>query len=408
MTDSSLSVLLLNALLYTVTFVIVYKKKGLSIGLIIFGLFTFSSWMSFLLWQQPAFSGTVHDNPQNPLALLYLYCLLLLTIYPLFSLSKMEKKTLVIKHEKILFPAIIIIVLFEIFTFLVDLPKIDGILYSSDLADLRENVYDGENSNVAKIPMLNRFSLIFSGLKLIVIPFSMVLYFCYPKRRKLVVLFFIGSILSIFNEVIIMVSRGIMVGYLIYLGILLFYIRDFLSTKLKKILFVYGIPAFIILFSFFWAISVSRFGDLAYYMLYKYSGEAMINFGGILYNDIYEPTYGRGYLLTPIFRDYITCEEKWEFIENITKVNVSIFYTYIGELVVEFGRFGAFVASLILFFIQRHIYAKPFQLASLFVIFFFVYTFSYGLFVFSIQGFQGFFFVIFTIFFYRYFKFKYV
>lgn len=406
MTDSSLSVLLFNALLYTMTLFFVYKKKGLSIGLIIFGLFTFSSWMSFLLWQQPAFRGTLHDNPQNPLALLYLYCLLLLTIWPMFSLSKMEKKTLVIKHENIVFPTIIIIVIFEIFTFLVDLPKIDGILASSDLADLRENVYDGANSNIAKIPMLNRFSLIFSGLKLITIPFSMVLYFCYHKRRKLIVLFLIGSILSIFNEVIIMVSRGIMVGYLIYLGILLFYIRDYLSEKFKKILIAYAIPTFVVIFTFFWAISVSRFGDLAFYMLYKYSGEAMINFGGILYNDIYEPTYGRGYLLTPIFRDYITCEEKWEFIENITKINVSIFYTYIGELVVEFGRLGAILASLVLFFIQKHVYTKPFQLATLFVIFFFVYAFSYGLFVFSIQGFQGFFFVCFTIFFYKFFKFR--
>ena len=201
-----------------------------------------------------------------------------------------------------------------------------------------------------------------------------------------------------------MVSRGIMVSYIIYITIILFFIRDYISIKAKRVILLYCIPFAFITFTFFWAISVSRFGDLANYMIYKYAGEAMINFGGILFDDIKGYTYGRGYLLLPIYRDYITCEEKWEFIESITKVRVSIFYTYIGELLVEFGHWGAVIAGFFITFIQKQIYSKPFTMASMFVLYFFVYAFSYGLFIFSIQGFQGFFFMLFTFLFYHYFK----
>lgn len=404
--NSSLVLLNLNAIAYTLLFVYFIKRSGLSIGLVIWGIFTISSWASFMLYQQEAFKGTLHDTTQTVGPFIYLFIVLFLFISPLTKITKISVNSIIFRHTTLLKWLMICVVSFQVLCLIVNLPSISNILNTNvaNLSDYRNAVYDSSNSLIGKIPMLNRINLLYSGLKPICVGLSLVLLLCYNKNRKLTKLFFLTTSLDVVMEVIVMVSRGIMVSYLIYYSIILVLLREYLDAKLKRALVFYCMPLVFIVFSFFWAVSVSRFGDLANYMLYKYLGEPMINFNGVMFEGIQNTTDGHAYFST-FYRyvfgdvDFISCDEKWDYIEHVTKIPPYIFYTFVGGFIIEFGKIWTAIIALLFYIIGKKTSSKIkcFGLGDLFVVFLLVYTYSYGVFIFPLQGFNGNFMILYTV-----------
>lgn len=71
--------------------------------------------------------------------------------------------------------------------------------------------------------------------------------------------------------------------------------RDWLSADSKRKVVMISIPVILIGGTFFTAITLSRFGDKAAFFMYKYLGEPINNFDGILFNNIKGATNGRAY-----------------------------------------------------------------------------------------------------------------
>ena len=405
---STENILMFNASLYTITLVfVVFLKKHLSIGLCLWTLFTISAWSSFFFSRHPLFKGSIHDNPICIEAIFYLYIYLFICIFPFFNVVKLRKINYFFsnRHIKWLKSIMLCVSILQILFILVDLPQLGHLSTSSQssLVDMRENVYEGGNSLVTRIPALNRVMLIYTGIQPISIGLSLVLLLFCKQERGTVKLFFITNMLTILYNILINVSRGEIVSNSIYLGLILVYMRDYLSKKMKRKLILCAIPTIVLGVSFFWAISVSRFEDLATFMLYKYPGEPMVNFCGILYPNIREYTNGHAYLLSWFYREYASGLEKWDYIEGITKIPAYIFYTYVGGFFIEFGKIGAMIVALILNFIVSRTY-KSLNFSFIFVVLFFCYFYGYGVFLFKLQNFQALFYVFFTCFFYFLFK----
>lgn len=302
----------------------------------------------------------------------------------------------------------------QVLCFIVNLPNITQIANTNtvELAEYRDVVYENSNSAITRNPILNRFSLVYSGLRPICFAISILLMLCYKRHRRLVTLFFITSIVDVIALITLMVSRGLMVGYAIYAIALLVFLREYLSSQVKRIMIVYGIPFAFIAFSAFWAISVSRFGDLANYMIFKYLGEPMINFNGLLFDNLQGHTWGRAYFST-IYRycfgqpvDFISALEKWDFIEKTTGVRAQYFFTFVGGLMFEFGKIGTAIIALMLNRILANVSAHntAYCFNRCFVWFLLTYIYSYGVFVVPFQGFEGNLMILYTIIFYFVFK----
>ncbi len=402
----SVTLLIYNAICYSIVLVYFTYKKGLSVGSLIWGLYTISSWASVLLFRHPDFGGTIHDNPQHPDALIYLFVILFIFIFPLFNLKKIPKDSISFTKPNTLKWIMIVCICIQLVMSYLNLSHAQEILNAGleNLTEFRDNVYDGANDIISQIPALNRINLVYSGMKYICFGLSIVLIICYPFNRKLVWLFFASTMLDRLMLTTLMVSRSEMVIMILFTALILFLFRDFLSSKTKKIFLFYCTPILIVVGIAFWAISVSRFEDMATFMLYKYLGEPMVNFGGILYNDLQTHTWGHAYFPT-IFKyffgetDYITAIEKWDYIENITKIPAYIFYTFIGGLYIDFGAIITAIIAVFCNFKLRSLiqHQLNFSLGQIFVILVILYVFSYGLFVNPIQGFDGNFMIIYTI-----------
>lgn len=401
-----LTILTLNAIAYTAAGAYFYKRTGLSVGLVIWAVYMVSAWTSVFFVMQPDFGGCMHDNPIKSLdGLGYLFVTLLLFIYPLTLIRKARRGHMSFTHPKALRALMIGATVLQLLFALLDIPTVMEILGAGadSYVDYRDEVYDEGNSVLYSNPFLNRLTLLFGCVPQMCLGVAIYLLLCYDKDKPVVRWLFAATVACIVVTTIVQVSRGAMVLTLLFVVIMLVYLRDFLSPKLKRILVGYGLPSMAVLVSFFWAISVSRFGDLATFALFKYLGEPMVNFAGILYPDIDGFAWGHAYfqpvtyLITGV-KDFMTAD-KWDYIESVTSISGMIFYTFVGGLIIDFGFVGTFIIAFIFNRLGMSITRDTgnMSLGAAIWLFFLIYLYSSGVFFFTVQGYIGVFMILYTI-----------
>lgn len=404
--DSRLTILTVNAVAYTLAALFFLKRTGLSVGLVIWCVFAVSAWGSVMLVVQPDFYGTVHDNPipgYNGLA--YLFVVLLLFIYPMTKIRKAEPGKLIFPHPE----AIPILIYFAIFIMLIfivtTLPRMGEVMSggASSLVDYRMDAYDEDVTGMSDNRFLRRINEFFSYLPQMCYGISLYLLLCYDRNRGLVRCFFFTTLVCLIVSTIVNVSRANMVITMLVTVMLLVYMRDFLSKRFKRAILFYGLPAIAVIISFFWAISVSRFEDLANFMIFKYLGEPMVNFAGILYPDITGFGGGAVYFqpITVLFTgvaNYSTTLEKWEFVEGLTGITPEIFYTFVGALVIDFGFIMTFLIACFFCWAGLSVARSSrsgVSFGAFIIINLLIYAYSGGVFFFSVQG-SGLFMIIYS------------
>lgn len=400
------TILAINAVAYTVAAAYFYKRSGLSVGFVIWCVYMVSAWTSVPFVMQPDFFGSVHDEPISDLmGVGYLFVTLLLFIYPLTMIRKADPEKMSFNHPEALKVLMIGAIMLELLFVVCDLPvAIDILSAGADkLVDFRDEVYDEGNSSLTANPMLNRVALLFGCVPQICLGVSIYLMLCYDRDRSIVKLLFWVTIAQFAVSTVVQVSRGALVLTLIFCVVILVYMRDFLSARLKRILLVYCTPVVVIMIAFFWAISVSRFGDMANFMLFKYLGEPMVNFAGILYPDIDGFAGGRAYfqpvtyMITGI-KDFVT-EDKWDFIESVTSIPGYIFYTFVGGLIIDFGFIGTFIIAVLVNRCSMRLVRNDncVSLGAIFCLFLLIYAYSSGVFFMTVQNFKGVFMILYTL-----------
>ena len=238
--------------------------------------------------------------------------------------------------------------------------------------------------------------LLYMGMKPLATGLSVVLLFCYTRSRKLIRLFALTTLLYNIQTVIITAGRGELVITFFTYTFSLYLVRNYLSDKTRRRILLISIPFVVIFGVFFWAITVSRFGDSGVFYMYKYLGEPMNNFNGILFNNIRGNTDGQSYF-SYIYRyilgerSFVNKEGQYALMENTTGIPAFIFYTFVGGLIIEFGKtIPIFVAIFLNRFTIWVRETKTVSLDKMFLYIFIIYFYVYGLFTFPIQNFTGF------------------
>lgn len=146
------------------------------------------------------------------------------------------------------------------------------------------------------------------------------------------------------------------------------------------------------------------------FYMYKYLGEPMNNFNGILFNNVTGTTNGRAYfsLLYRYFMGesyYTTAYEKWNMILKYTGVRGDIFYTWVGGLIFEFGKAAPVILAIIFNRMVTNIARmKQFYIGDIILVVFFLNFYIRGIFLFPTQNFEGFFMILYVIIFYFLFR----
>lgn len=339
---------LYNFIAYLTTFLVLYKIKGNSLGAYLLLLYTICSLSSVLYVTNPLYKGFTLEADMSWQPFVYLYLCLMILLWPSFriradnidiSLSKMQIKRMDYIVNTVVF--------MQLVCFILLLPDILRVFKSSDLAASRELVYGGEDESPITLlynyKITKYFDLIIIGLK----PYILLLGFYVAFINKILgkkgrFFFWLSLTYSVMRSLVI-VSRGEIVFLLLYLFFIILLFKKSINPQIFKKLVLFSAVAVGIFIPFFWAVSVSRFDDLANFFLFRYAGESMCNFNGNLFDqlkgtidfNIYFPLFAIGQNFA-----FSNTLEKWDLIMKQSGVSGQYFYTIIGGFLFCFGKVG--------------------------------------------------------------------
>lgn len=131
--------------------------------------------------------------------------------------------------------------------------------------------------------------------------------------------------------------------YVIYLYILFYHLLD---IKLRKKILFYIIIVGSLLFSIFIIITLVRFNNIGNTDDYNllgwlslYSGESYLNFNDAMWN-ISKTTDGDNcfFIFKRLFGAYEETNRNYLKLENITHIRMNVYYTFIGDFFIDFGK----------------------------------------------------------------------
>ncbi len=411
----SIQISLYNALAYTLVLVYWKIKHGFSIGLMVWGMFTLSAWCTYLFIQQPLYAFSIHYSNQKAIPYIYLFIMLYLLICPFNKLKPLPKGSIDVSHDLFIKRYMIFMIIVQCASVLINIPAlIDALsLNQQNITEYKDFSYE-ESVNIPafRIPILAQLKgWVLSGLKISNYALMFILPLCYNKYKKITYYFCIITIAESFFNTIIAVSRGQMYMlsiFCIFMYVLLFH---YTTPKIRKYVTIGGSFLGFLIISFVLTISLGRFGaDNFVFFLYKYFGEPMNNFNGLLFYEVHGTTNGSAYLFSFIYdllgiSGFQQTSEKWGYIEHITGVSGQYFYTFIGGFIIEFGKAITMIIVLILhFFFKKLLKCQlSFNIGRLLIITLIIYCFINGVFYFPLQGRSAFLIILSTIILYRFF-----
>lgn len=226
----------------------------------------------------------------------------------------------------------------------------------------RLRVLEFQKTVLAEYGIINSIFSLFSNLFILMLLFSFIDLIDGKKKRAYIL--FISSFSYVIYILAYVGRDGIVYWILSFVFVYLF-IKDFLVKPLrKKIIRSFSLLIPILLIPFF-VISTARFSESEYGTIgeiVNYSGQQIKNF-----NDIYQLnppiTYGRRTF--PLFADWLNAlglindQEKGFFDNEVLFYDAgllpSVFKTYIGSFLMDFGKGGTLIILICLAYITRNI-----------------------------------------------------
>jgi hypothetical protein len=359
--DKSVLFLAINALFYFAIFL--WRRKytvGISgVSFLVLWYF-FAAVSSIFFYIHPITALTEYYRDITYEGLLYYNILTIILMYPLFSFEKRRCNIIHTVPDSVILKIMKIILVMNIIVFFSYLPDVQNLL-TVNLGDTRNAAAIGEVSTISKknffISWLLTFSMATRNLATILSFYGLVFV---TKNRKLVILFFVVSMIMPFFLSALFIMRSYMVFQVLLVFFLFLIFKDMFSSQTKKRIYFWGTISFSLILFVLIYISQARFDDLVTWMYFKYAGETFVNFSGQLWTDFKSSTGGTVYfdLFNRLFGYNVsnfTLSEKWTYITNITGIDSHIFYGFIGGLVIEFGFF---IAPVICAFISYGIWSR--------------------------------------------------
>lgn len=388
-------ILMLNTAAYSIIFLYYLKKDKYKIGAknILFLWLAISAFSSYMFYIQPGFEYTIHYSQMTVLPFVYLLPCLVALYYPVrkIKLETISKDMLMLPFGRIR-TLMLVCLPFLLFIFFAYFTQAMSTSLSS-ISDVRMALYGGETKNVWLSSKLAQIidRLFTNNIQL----FYCLSFYClvFLKKKDFITWLFIllpygiglsksfatATRATIFFMILIMVFQ-----YMVY--------HPFMHEKMRQTFKKTGIVIGTLLALLLFFMTISRFGDKAGLYFYKYAGEAMINFNGILFNHIHGTTDGMAYfwyipqLLGFGDASFADLSDKWDFIDSKTGVTGMIFYTAVGAFIIEFGKFKTLLLVGGLSWLMCRIFSQRLSARILIVLCWCAYQLISSVYLLPIQG----------------------
>lgn len=342
-------------LLWIIAFFVYLQKarKGVLGGaLIVFYLFgsVASLWMS---QNSLYYSSYLYIRPISSLGpLMYLFVVILLFSTPLFLFNDNEIKKISLANtpdllsndKKIIFYFVIAYILASIVTFVNLIPMIMQIqdVMSVDAGTMMKSMVQHENYDIISANKIVRYMyLLWRSLNDIMI--CMMFYFLANGCKKISFFLFVfcGILPVLWGFSCANRQQALCTIISILLAFIMF--RNTLSNEIRKKIFTAAVAVFIPFFLMFYTISVLRFGDqidVLVFELVRYFGESTLNFSSLLFDYQQHNLWGASSF--PQFLG-LSLSEVRSLIDGLVGVNGYLFYSFIGNFIMDFGKIITFV-----------------------------------------------------------------
>lgn len=341
---------------------IVYKKNSPSFGASLGGYFIvyygISACAALWMSQQVFYTQSAlyrYDIPSF-LPLFYLFVVLLLFATPLFLFRIDCKNKVVLVGDTSNFSCFhgrIFVILCAIFCFvsvvvvITVLPKILSLdaITSVDAGTLDKRAFQQENNSIIFSSKFSTYSyLLWKMLKDIMICFSFFLY-CREKNKLALLLIIFSCILPILWG-LANANRQQALCTMISIGVTFLIFKSALPRKTAK-KFILSVSIVVpVLFLAIILISFARFGDYSSFLIYelvRYFGESPLNFSSMLFEHQQAMLWGASSF--PMFLD-ISLDERLVLIRHSVGIVSYIFYGFVGNFVMDFGKILTVLAGL--------------------------------------------------------------
>jgi oligosaccharide repeat unit polymerase len=231
---------------------------------------------------------------------------------------------------------------------------------NADLALNKQELMEGVQHVVIPFPLstLSYFSSLLSKMSILIF-FYMVTF--YNSKKFLNILLGIAALLPEVLNGVQATSRAYLFFFVLNIIVCILIFKKQMHPKTLRVLGFLGIAVVSLLVIFVIGITTMRFtgkeelsilgnADLMFWQ-YKYFGESFVNFNGILYDKIDGVMYGdRNFSFFKNilgFNNIETLIDVRESGENITGIPNYIFYLFVGQLYLDFGKFFTFLIAVV-------------------------------------------------------------
>lgn len=387
------TILIYNSLAYILMALFFLRKDHFKVTVqnIPFLWLAIGAFSSYMFYIQPGFEYTVHYSIMQIHPFVYLFfCLFILFVS--FRFVQADKLSVQIPYRRFMkvinftLPFLVLLVLIHAY----------DVLHTNlaNMADVREDLYSG---GLQKNPFLNFYvinaidRILTHGITVFICLSFFALVFI-PKTPKVVC--FIISPYVLACEIAFSTATRATFFFIIAIFVFQYFLyRPYMSKKMNNVvrsIFILGGGSFGLLI---FAMTIARFSDSASLFFYKYAGEAMINFNGLLFDHVKGTTDGVAYFwyipnLLGIdgFKMGNNLEWKWDLIQLKTGVPGLYFYTIVGGFIFEFGKIATPFIIVVLSILLIIYFRKKGNLSKLIVISWIAYLMFESTFLFPLQG----------------------
>lgn len=383
-----------NVLVFTLLFLLVWRQSSQLYPLYIVGIWLFSSLIGILYIQSDVYREGVDKTTIIPFVFLA-FCLLI-SLLP-FIFQKHDVKVIlfpekIVKYYIVVMGVMAIIPLWEI-TFGIIKLIVDGQFLM--LGAMKDDVATDNADALIKVSGISEsFLWRLNATKIINM---VVLFYCLQRRdinAKYIICIFIVSLLPALNSLRFGSRTDFVFFALAAFGMYL-YLKDSFDKERKKIIKRTGIIFSSVLLAIMLAISIGRYivgqqmnksdvGDF----LYQYTAESIYNFNDNIYHE--KRTANGLDTMFPVYQDLGLVSKNVErryVLGTKIKGATHIFYSYIGDLCIDWGKGTTVLILLLLAFIIGFFNRKTnIPLSAMCILALYMYLISNGLFYFCFKG----------------------
>lgn len=358
-------ILYFTALLWVVTLVYWYKKKNSNVGVIVLALYTAIACVSCHLYQYP--ESDFYEMDVTLFPLLYLYIIIIMLIRPLFNIDHQYVSTLKLPPMKLMNTICIVIIICASYQVVVSLPEVRNglnlmLLDGSNAVDAYVQTTEENMERKSMSGSVNIFNVIVStGIN-----FSMLFFFIYllyPHKNKYILIGMIVALLVTPLTSLVSGSREKVISAILIFIFMFVLLRPFLSNTIRKFITYGATMVGSLLMSLFFIISFARARGEIEAFLYNFERYFAMSFLEFDDKCLYANGTREGNLVSPLINVILGgktySQTELRAIYSSLGVDNGTFYTFVGDFVLDYGPFWAFVILLMIaYFFEKKLKIK--------------------------------------------------